>query len=213
MMGQYQVVIRRGTAAQGAGQARALHAQKPSPTTILVIWAKGEERHKTLGLSTWAAAQERHGAGIGALRATTRRMRLQQFIRQKGFTIDPRRFRCWTDHLGNRHREDLQRNPEPPSRCPRVRSKYRRRHRGQHRHFEGFQTTSNSAGRHVDMVCALMIAEHFARNPADNLLLLTVMAGRLGSLLSCSWSTTCAGSHATKDGPFPPDIELMRILR
>ena len=59
---------------------------------------------------------------------------------------------------------------------------------------------------------ALMIAEHFARNPKDNPLLLTVMAlfGQFKELFVVNYLRWLA-RH--KGRPFPPDTELMRILR
>ena len=63
-----------------------------------------------------------------------------------------------------------------------------------------------------DMARALMIAEHFARNPKDNPLLLTVMAlfGQFKELFVVNYLRWLA-RH--KGRPFPPDTELMRILR
>ena len=63
-----------------------------------------------------------------------------------------------------------------------------------------------------DMGRALMIADHFARNPKDNPLLLTVMAlfGQFRDLFVVNYLRWLA-RH--KGRPFPPDTELMRILR
>ena len=63
-----------------------------------------------------------------------------------------------------------------------------------------------------DMARALMIAEHFARNPKDNPLLVTVMAlfGQFRDLFVVNYLRWLA-RHKGK--PFPPDQELMRILR
>ena len=60
-----------------------------------------------------------------------------------------------------------------------------------------------------DMERSLRIAAHFARNPKDNPLLLTVMAlfGQLFLLNYLRWQSRHKGL------PFPPDGELMRILR
>lgn len=63
-----------------------------------------------------------------------------------------------------------------------------------------------------DMARALMIAEHFARNPKDNPLLVTVLAlfGQFKELFVVNYLRWTA-RH--KGMPFPSDAELMRILK
>ena len=74
---------------------------------------------------------------------------------------------------------------------------------------------SNELGKAVatrDMARALMIAEHFARNPKDNPLLVTVLAlfGQFKELFVVNYLRWLSRHKGTA---FPPDTELMRILK
>ena len=62
------------------------------------------------------------------------------------------------------------------------------------------------------MARALMIAEHFARNPKDNPLLVTVLAlfGQFKEMFVVNYLRWLS-RH--KGVAFPPDTELMRILK
>lgn len=57
-----------------------------------------------------------------------------------------------------------------------------------------------------------MIADHFARNPKDNPLLLTIMAlfGQFRDIFVVNYLRWLSRHRAQ---PFPQDMELMRILR
>ena len=59
---------------------------------------------------------------------------------------------------------------------------------------------------------SLMIADHFARNPKENPLLVTIMAlfGQFRDLLTVNYLAWLA---RRKGQPMPSDQELMRILR
>ena len=63
-----------------------------------------------------------------------------------------------------------------------------------------------------DMNRALLIADHFARNPKDNPLLVTIMSlfGQFKEIFVVNYLRWLS-RH--KGQPFPPDTELMRILR
>ena len=170
MMGSYQVVILKEAQQLKGLDKLALYTQKPSPTTILVICHKEKNADKRSAFYKGCAA---NGTVLESVRPRDYEIAawLQQFIRQKGFTIDPKAIS---------------------------------------KDFNNFELCKAVVTR--DMARALMIAEHFARNPKDNPLLLTVMAlfGQFKELFVVNYLRWLA-RH--KGRPFPPDTELMRILR
>ena len=184
MMGQYQVVILKEAQQLKGLDKLALYTQKPSPTTILVIC------HNEI--AAW----------------------LQQFIRQKGFTIDPKALSMLTDHLGTDiakiSNEIRKLTVSLPEGTQRITDADIEANIGISKDFNNFELCKAVVTR--DMARALMIAEHFARNPKDNPLLLTVMAlfGQFKEMFVVNYLRWLA-RH--KGRPFPPDTELMRILR
>ena len=139
---------------------------------------------------------------------------LQQFIRQKGFTIDPKALSMLTDHLGTdiaKISNELQKlTVSLPEGTQRITDADIEANIGISKDFNNFELCKAVVTR--DMARALMIAEHFARNPKDNPLLVTVMAlfGQFKELFVVNYLRWLA-RHKGK--PFPPDTELMRILR
>ena len=139
---------------------------------------------------------------------------LQQFIRQKGFTIDPKALSMLTDHLGTDiakiSNEIRKLTVSLPEGTQRITDTDIEANIGISKDFNNFELCKAVVTR--DMARALMIAEHFARNPKDNPLLLTVMAlfGQFKELFVVNYLRWLA-RH--KGRPFPPDTELMRILR
>ena len=99
MMGQYQVVILKEAQQLKGLDKLALYTQKPSPTTILVICHKEKNADKRSAFYKGCAA---NGTVLESVRPRDYEIAawLQQFIRQKGFTIDPKALSMLTDHLG-----------------------------------------------------------------------------------------------------------------
>ena len=99
MMGQYQVVILKEAQQLKGLDKLALYTQKPSPTTILVICHKEKNADKRSAFYKGCAA---NGTVLDSVRPRDYEIAawLQQFIRQKGFTIDPKALSMLTDHLG-----------------------------------------------------------------------------------------------------------------
>ena len=291
MMGQYQVVILKEAQQLKGLDKLALYTQKPSPTTILVICHKEKNADKRSAFYKGCAA---NGTVLESVRPRDYEIAawLQQFIRQKGFTIDPKALSMLTDHLGtdiakisNEIRkltvslpegtqritdadieanigiskdfnnfelckavvtrdmaralmiaEHFARNPKAlsmltdhlgtdiakisneirkltvslPEGTQRITDADIEANIGISKDFNNFELCKAVVTR--DMARALMIAEHFARNPKDNPLLLTVMAlfGQFKELFVVNYLRWLA-RH--KGRPFPPDTELMRILR
>ena len=193
MMGQYQVVILKEAQQLKGLDKLALYTQKPSPTTILVICHKEKNADKRSAFYKGCAA---NGTVLESVRPRDYEIAawLQQFIRQKGFTIDPKALSMLTDHLGTDIAKISNEIRKLTVSLP-----------------EGTQRITD-ADIEANIGISKMIAEHFARNPKDNPLLLTVMAlfGQFKELFVVNYLRWLA-RH--KGRPFPPDTELMRILR
>ena len=139
---------------------------------------------------------------------------LQQFIRERGLTIDAKALSMLTDHLGTdiaKISNELHKlTVSLPEGTTRITDADIEANIGISKDFNNFELCKAVATR--DMARALMIADHFARNPKDNPLLLTVMAlfGQFRDLFVVNY---LGWLSRRKGRPFPQDQELMRILR
>ena len=147
MMGQYQVVILKEAQQLKGLDKLALYTQKPSPTTILVICHKEKNADKRSAFYKGCAA---NGTVLESVRPRDYEIAawLQQFIRQKGFTIDPKGAFDADRPFGE---PTSQRSPtksgNSPSRCPRARSASPTPTSRPTSAFRRISTTSNSARR------------------------------------------------------------------
>ena len=213
MMGSYQVVILKEAQQLKGLDKLALYTQKPSPTTILVICHKEKNADKRSAFYKGCAA---NGTVLESVRPRDYEIAswLQQFIAKKGLAIDAKALSMLTDHLGT----DISKISNElgklvvslPEGTKRITDADIEANIGISKDFNNFELCKAVVTR--DMARALMIAEHFARNPKDNPLLLTVMAlfGQFKELFVVNYLRWLA-RH--KGRPFPPDTELMRILR
>ena len=213
MMGSYQVVILKEAQQLRGLDKLSLYTQKPSPTTILVICHKEKNADKRSAFYKGCAA---NGAVLESVRPRDYEIAswLQQFIAKKGLAIDAKALSMLTDHLGT----DISKISNElgklvvslPEGTKRITDADIEANIGISKDFNNFELCKAVVTR--DMARALMIAEHFARNPKDNPLLLTVMAlfGQFKELFVVNYLRWLA-RH--KGRPFPPDTELMRILR
>ena len=213
MMGQYQVVIVKEAQQLKNLDKLSLYTQKPSPTTILVICHKEKNVDKRSAFYKGCAA---NGVVLESVRPRDYEIAawLQQFIRRRGLEIDPKALAMLTDHLGtdiSKIANELQKlTVSLPEGTRRITDRDIEANIGISKDFNNFELCKAVVTR--DMNRALMIADHFARNPKENPLLLTVMAlfNQFRDLFVVNylrWLTR----HRNK--PFPSDQELMRILR
>ena len=213
MMGSYQVVILKEAQQLRGLDKLSLYTQKPSPTTILVICHKEKNADKRSAFYKGCAA---NGTVLESVRPRDYEIAawLQQFIRQKGFTIDPKALSMLTDHLGTDiakiSNEIRKLTVSLPEGTQRITDADIEANIGISKDFNNFELCKAVVTR--DMARALMIAEHFARNPKDNPLLVTVLAlfGQFKELFVVNYLRWTA-RH--KGMPFPSDAELMRILK
>lgn len=213
MMGQYQVVIVKEAQQLRGIEKLSYYTQKPSPTTILVVCHKEKNADKRSAFYKGCAA---NGAVFESVRPRDYEIAswLQQFVKGRGLTIDQKALSMLTNHLGTDiakiSNELCKLTVSLPEGTKRITDADIEANIGISKDFNNFELCKAVLTR--DMGRALMIADHFARNPKDNPLLLTVMAlfGQFRDLFVVNYLRWLA-RHKGK--PFPPDQELMRILR
>ena len=213
MMGQYQVVIVKEAQQLRNLDKLSLYTQKPSPTTILVICHKEKNVDRRSAFYKGCAA---NGVVLESVRPRDYEIAawLQQFIRRRGLEIDPKALAMLTDHLGtdiSKIANELQKlTVSLPEGTRRITDRDIEANIGISKDFNNFELCKAVVTR--DMARALMIADHFARNPKDNPLLVTVMAlfNQFRDLFVVNYLRWLA---RRRNQPFPPDQELMRILR
>ena len=213
MMGSYQVVILKEAQQLKGLDKLSLYTQKPSPTTILVICHKEKNADKRSAFYKGCAA---NGTVLESVRPRDYEIAawLQQFIKKQGLTIDAKALSMLTDHLGTdiaKISNELKKlTVSMPEGVTRITDADIEANIGISKDFNNFELCKAVVTR--DMARALMIAEHFARNPKDNPLLVTVLAlfGQFKELFVVNYLRWTA-RH--KGMPFPSDAELMRILK
>ena len=139
---------------------------------------------------------------------------LTQFIAARGCAIDPKALTMLTDHLGTdiaKISNELQKLLlSLPEGTKRITDQHIEENIGISKDFNNFELCKAVLTKQSER--ALRIADHFARNPKDNPLLLTVMAlfnqfRQLFLINYLRWQVKYRGTA------FPSDAELMRILK
>lgn len=213
MMGSYQVVILKEAQQLRGLDKLSLYTQKPSPTTILVVCHKEKNADKRSAFYKGCAA---NGTVMESVRPRDYEIAawLQQFIAKRGLAIDAKALSMLTDHLGtdvSKIANELDKLAVSlPVGTKRITDADIETNIGISKDFNNFELCKAVLTR--DMGRALMIAEHFARNPKDNPLLVTILAlfGQFKELFVVNYLRWLARHKGT---PFPPDTELMRILK
>ena len=213
MMGSYQVVIVKEAQQLRGIEKLSLYTQKPSPTTILIICHKEKSVDKRSAVYKGCTA---NGAVLESIQPRDYEIVawLQQFTKQKGLSIDPKALSMLSDHLGtniSKIANELQKlMVSLPAGTTKITDADIEANIGISKDFNNFELCKAVMTR--DMARALMIADHFARNPKDNPLLLTIMAlfGQFRDLFVVNYLRWLS-RH--KGQPFPQDTELMRTLR
>ncbi len=213
MMGSYQVVILKEAQQLRGIEKLSLYTQKPSPTTILVVCHKEKNVDKRSAFYKGCAA---NGAVLESVRPRDYEIAawLQSFIKGRGFSIDQKALAMLTDHLGtdiSKISNELHKlSVSMPEGATRITDEDIERNIGISKEFNNFELCKAVTNR--DMNRALMIADHFARNPKDNPLLVTIatLFGQFRDLFTVNYLSWLS---RRKGQPFPQDMELMRILK
>ena len=213
MMGSYEVVILKEAQQMRQIEKLSLYTQKPQASTILVVCHKEKSVDKRSAFYKGCAA---NGAVLESVRPRDYEIAswLQRFIAGKGLAIDTKALSMLTDHLGT----DISKISNElgklvvslPEGTKRITDADIEANIGISKDYNNFELCKAVATR--DMARALMIAEHFARNPKDNPLLVTVLAlfGQFKELFVVNYLRWLSRHKGTA---FPPDTELMRILK
>lgn len=213
MGGPLQVVILREAQQMRGIEKLSIYTQKPSPTTLLVICHKEKNVDKRSALYKGVTA---NGAVLESVRPRDYELTawLTEFIRSKGLAIDSKAIAMLTDHLGTEvakiENELTKLLVSLPEGTKRITDADIEANIGISKEYNNFELCKAVLTR--DMERAFRIADHFAQNPKDNPLLLTVMAlfGQFRQLFQLNYLQWQARHRGIA---FPPDGELMRILR
>lgn len=213
MMGSYQVVIVKEAQKLKGLDKLSLYTQKPSPTTILVLCHKEKNADKRSAFYKGCAA---NGTVLESVRPRDYEISawLQQFITRRGFAIEVKALSMLTDHLGTDISKIANELEKLVVSMPEGRKKITdgdiETNIGISKDFNNFELCNAVMTR--DMGRALMIADHFARNPKDNPLLLTVMAlfTQFRDVFVVNYLRWQA-RHGRR--AFPDDRELMQLLK
>ncbi len=213
MMGSYQVIILREAQQLRNLETLSLYTQQPSPTTILVICHKEKNVDKRTAFYKGCAA---NGVILESVRPYDSEIGawLQQFIAKKGLAIDAKALSMLTDHLGtdiSKIENELHKlTVSLPEGTKRITDNDIETHIGISKDFNNFELCKAVLTRNMER--ALLIADHFGRDPKNNPLLVTIIA--LFSQFKELFIVNYLGWLARRKGqPFPSDAELMRILR
>ncbi len=212
MMGNRQLIVLKEAQQLRSLEKLSLYTQKPTPTTVLVVCHKEKNVDKR---SAFYKGCAEHGAVLESVRPRDYEITawLQQFVAQKGFAIDGKALSMLTDHLGtdiSKIENELHKlTVSLPEGTQRITDADIEANIGISKDFNNFELCK--AVMVKDMGRALMIADHFARNPKENPLLLTVMAlfthfKEIFVVNYLGWLSRHRGQA------FPSDTELMRLL-
>ena len=213
MMGSHEVIILKE--AQQLRQIEKLthYTSKPQPSTILIICHKEKSLDKRSALYKQC---QKEGVVFESVRPRDYEIGpwLTQFIQSKGLGIVPKAVQMLTDHLGcdvaKLSSEIDKLMLALPVGTKSITDQHIEQNVGISKEFNNFELCNAVAVWDVER--AMRIADHFARNPKDNPLLVTVMA--LYSLFRDMFIINYLRWLAKyKSQPMPSEGELMRILK
>jgi DNA polymerase-3 subunit delta len=213
MMGSHEVIILKE--AQQLRQIEKLthYTSKPQPSTILIICHKEKSLDKR---SVLYKQCQKEGVVFESVRPRDYEIGawLTQFIQQRGLRIAPKAVQMLTDHLGC----DIAKISNEidkllvalPAGTNDITDMHIEQNVGISKDFNNFELCNAVAL--WDVKRAMTIADHFAHNPKDNPLLLTVMAlyGLFRDMFIINYLRWLS-KH--KGIPFPSEIELMKTLK
>ena len=206
------VIVREAQQLRGL-EKLAHYTQNPSPTTILVICHKEKNADKRSAFYKGAAA---HGTVFESVRPRDYEIGpwLTQFAASRGFALDTKAAAMLADHLGTdiaKIANELEKLAvSVPEGTKRITDSDIETYTGISKEFNNFELCKAVLARDTER--ALRIAGHFARNPKEHPLLVTVMAlfGQFRQLFLLNYLFWQARRKGT---PVPPDGELMRVLK
>lgn len=213
MMGSYQVVILKEAQQLRKIEQLSLYTQAFSASTILVICHKGKNLDKRSALYKQIS---KIGVVFESVKPRDYEIGgwLNDFIRSKDLSIDPKALTMLTEHLG----VDIAKISNEldklmtclPEGTKNITADHIEQNIGISKEFNNFELTRAISEK--DMRKALLIADHFAQNPKDNPLLVTISTlfshfQRIFIINYQKWLVRYKGTA------MPSDVELCRMLK
>ena len=213
MMGSYEVIILKEAQQLRNIEKLSHYTSKPQASTILIICHKEKNVDKRSAFYKQCASA---GVVFESIRPRDYEIGswLTQFVAQKGLRINDKARQMLTDHLGcdiskisNELDKLIVSLPQGTTEVTDVEVEMKV---GISKEFNNFELCNAVATKVVAR--AMRIADHFARNPKDNPLLLTIMAlfGQFRDIFIVNYLRWL---NKYKGVPFPDDMELMRTLK
>lgn len=213
MMGSYQVVVLKEAQDLRGLDKMSLYTQQPSASTILVVCHKGKNVDKRSAMYKQIAAK---GVVFESPRPRDYEIGgwLEGFIRSKGFAVEHKALSMLTENLGT----DIAKISNEvdklilylPEGTQQITADHVEQNIGISKDFNNYELTRAMSERNAHK--ALLIADHFARNPKENPLLVTVSTlfshfQRIFILNYQRWLVQ------KKGGAMPAEMELCRMLK
>ncbi len=213
MMGGRQVVIVREAQGMRKIEQLSLYTQAPGETTVLVLCHKEKNLDKRTPLYKHIAAK---GVVFESARPYDNEIGgwLSDEIRRRDRTIEPKALSMIADHLGTDLAKIVHELDKLLTFLPEgtkvITAAHVEQNIGISKDFNNFELTKALSER--NRARALMIADHFARNPKDNPLLVTINAmfshfQRIFIVNYLQWLSKHKGA------PAPADSDLGRVLK
>lgn len=213
MMGAHEVIIVKEAQQLRNIDKLALYTSKPQPSTILVVC------HKERGVDRRSAFYKQCAAAGEVFESVRPRDYeigpwLGEFVSARGLKIDAKAVQMLTDQIGC----DISKISNEvdklllalPAGTKSITDAHIEQYVGISKEYNNFELCNAVAAQQVER--AMRIADHFARNPKDNPLLVTIMA--LFNQFRDIFVVNYLGWLSRRKGqPFPDDMSLMRTLK
>lgn len=213
MMGSYQVVIVKEAQQLRSLDKLSLYTQTPSPTTILILCHKEKNMDKR-----WQLYKQIESVGVVFESVRPRDYEiaawLSDYVRSKGCAMDPKAMSMLTDYLG----ADIAKITNElgklltylPQGTKTITADHIEQNIGISKEFNNFELTRALSEK--NMAKAMQIADHFARNPKENPLLLTITAlfTHFQRIFILNYQRWLSKKQAR---PMPSDMEMARMLK
>lgn len=213
MMGNYQVVIVKEAQQLRKIEQLSLYTKTPAPTTILVLCHKEKNLDKRSQLYKQIADA---GVVFESVRPRDYEIGpwLADFIRARGYAIDPKALGMMVDHLG----VDISKISNEltklitflPEDVKTITADHIEQNIGISKDYNNYELTKALSEKNIGKI--MRIADHFARNPKDNPLVVTLgtVFSHFQRIFILNYQRWVAKNRGTQ---LPSDMELSSMLK
>ena len=213
MMGNYQVIILKEAQQLRKIEQLSIYTQAPAQTTILIICHKEKNIDKRSQLYKNSAAK---GVVFESVKPRDYEIGpwLGDFIKSKGCNIEPKALQMLVEHLGvdivKISNELAKLLTFLPKGTKNITADHIEQNIGISKDFNNYELTRAISEK--NMAKALLIADHFAHNPKDNPLLVTLstLFTHFQRIFILNYQRWLAAHKHTN---MPPDADLCRMLK